>query len=165
MEISLIVAKAIGDVIGVNNQLPWHLSDDLKRFKALTMGKPILMGRKTYESIGKPLPGRTNIILTHNREYTAPSCVVVYSIEEALNYVKNELSAEELMVIGGEKVYVLCLPYATQLYITQIEKMFEGDAKFPKIDLSKWQEIDKQFMPANEVHAFDYHYLHYKKIK
>ncbi len=165
MEISLIVAKAIGDVIGVNNQLPWHLSDDLKRFKTLTMGKPILMGRKTHESIGKPLPGRMNIILTHNREYTAPGCIVVFSVEEAFDYAEKELRCEELMVIGGEKIYALCLPYATQLYITQIEKVFDGDAKFPKIDLSKWQEIEKEIMPANEVHAFDYHYLHYKKIK
>ncbi len=162
MKVSLIVAKALGDVIGANNQLPWHLSDDLKRFKALTWGKPILMGRKTYESIGRPLPGRTNIVLTHDIAYLAPGCVVVSSLEQAFKAAEQ---FEELMVIGGEKVYALCLPFATKLYITQIEKAFEGDAKFPKIDLSDWQEMDKQTVPISESNEFTYHYLQYEKIK
>lgn len=162
MKISLIVAKALGDVIGANNQLPWHLSADLKRFKALTWGKPILMGRKTYESIGRPLPGRTNIVLTHDIAYLAPGCVVVSSLEEAFKVAEQ---FEELMVIGGAKVYELCLPFASKLYITQIEKIFEGDAKFPKIDLSHWQEMDKQTILATEENDFIYHYLQYEKIK
>jgi dihydrofolate reductase len=160
MKISLIVAKAMGDVIGVNNQLPWHLSDDLKRFKALTWGKPILMGRKTYESIGRPLPGRTNIVLTHDIAYLAPGCLVVSSLEQAFQVADQ---FEELMVIGGAKVYELCLPYASKLYITQIEKIFQGDAKFPKIDLSEWQETEKQTMPISESNDFVYHYLQYVK--
>lgn len=162
MKISLIVAKAMGDVIGANNQLPWHLSADLKRFKALTWGKPILMGRKTYESIGRPLPGRTNIVLTHDIAYLAPGCVVVSSLEQAFKAAEQ---FEELMVIGGAKVYELCLPFATKLYITQIEKMFEGDAIFPKIDLSNWQEMDKQTILVSEANDFTYHYLQYEKIK
>lgn len=165
MKVSLIVAKALGDVIGINNQLPWHLSDDLKRFKALTMGKPILMGRKTHESIGKPLPGRTNLVLTQDKEYQAPGCVVLYSIEEALDYAENELKCDELMVIGGAKIYALCMPFATQLYVTQIDKVFEGDAKFPKIELFQWKETERQTVPMDETRSFTYHYLQYEKVK
>lgn len=165
MKISLIVAKTRGDVIGLNNQLPWHLPEDLKRFKALTWGKPILMGRKTYESIGKALPGRTNIVLTHDAKYIAPECVVVTSLEQAFQWAEP---FEELMVIGGEKIYALCLPYASKLYITQIEKDFEGDARFPEIEWSAWKEIDKQTVliegSMSAPTAFVYHYLQYEKI-
>lgn len=160
MKISLIVAKTIGDVIGINNQLPWHLPDDLKRFKALTWGKPILMGRKTYESIGRPLPGRTNIVLTHDIAYLAPGCVVVASLEQAFKAAEQ---FEELMVIGGAKVYELCLPYATKLYVTQIDKIIEGDATFPVIDLSDWKEIERETVLPTETNDFTYHYLQYEK--
>lgn len=160
MKISIIVAKALGEVIGVNNQLPWHLPDDLKKFKVLTWGKPILMGRKTYESIGRPLPGRTNIVLTHDIAYLAPGCVVVSSLEQALKAAEQ---FEELMVIGGAKIYELCLPYVTKLYITQIEKVVEGDAKFPSIDLSNWNEIARETVLPNEHNDFVYHYLQYEK--
>lgn len=160
MKISLIVAKALGDVIGINNQLPWHLSDDLKKFKALTWGKPILMGRKTYESIGRPLPGRTNIVLTHDIAYLAPGCVVVSSLEQAFKAAEQ---FEELMVIGGAKVYELCLPYVTKLYITQIDKIVKGDATFPHIDLSHWKEIARETIPPSENNDFTYHYLQYEK--
>ena len=160
MKISLIVAKAVGDIIGINNQLPWHLPQDLKNFKALTWGKPILMGRKTYESIGRALPGRTNIVLTHDVAYLAPGCVVVSSLDQVFELASQY---EELMVIGGAKIYELCLPYATKLYITQIDKTVEGDATFPAIDLSQWHEISKETVLADETTPFVYHYLQYEK--
>ncbi len=165
MNISLIVAKSQGEVIGYKNTLPWHLPEDLKHFKTLTLGKPILMGRKTYESIGRPLPGRVNIILTHDAKYLAPGCEVVCSLDEAFQLAQN-LGAEELMVIGGAHVYALCLPYAQKLYITQIEADFIGDAYFPKIALSDWTEIERKTVyPDMNTNAstFVYHYIQYER--
>lgn len=136
MQISLIAAMDRNRLIGANNQLPWHLAADLQHFKQLTWGKPILMGHKTFNSIGKPLPGRRNIILSHDSRLMIAGCEVASSLAEALELTKNN---PELMVIGGRTVYELALPYATHLYLTLIDASFEGDTYFPDWNPAEWQ--------------------------
>src|SRR3989338_76457 len=128
--ISIIAAIARNGVIGNKGQLPWHLSEDLKHFKATTMGHPILMGRKTFESIGKALPGRENIVLTTDRNFKVAGVTILHNWKEVL--ARRD---EELFVIGGSKIYTLALPHANKLYLTQIDQDFEGDTYFPTIDL------------------------------
>jgi dihydrofolate reductase len=149
MLISLIVAMARNGVIGRNNQLPWHLPDDLKHFKALTLGKPILMGRRTYESIGRPLVGRTNLVLTNDRGFCAPGVVVVSSIDEALEAVPGE---PELAVIGGATVYQQVLPFARRIHVTWVEAEIEGDTRFPALDMTQWRVVSKRDQPADDEH-------------
>ncbi|HLC61423.1 MAG TPA: dihydrofolate reductase [Candidatus Nanoarchaeia archaeon] len=141
MIISLIAAVGKNNVIGTDNKLPWKLSADLKRFKAITSGKPVVMGRKTFESIGKPLPNRTNIIITRDKNYKADGCVVVHSAEEALNAAKGNA---EIMIIGGEQIFKEFLPIANKLYLTIIDKDFEGDSYFPEYDKSEWKEVSRE---------------------
>ena len=136
--ISLIVAASTNNVIGVAGELPWRLSDDLKRFKALTLGKPIVMGRKTFDSIGRPLPGRQNIIITTRPEFVAEGCDVVSSPDAALAIAGD---AEEVMIIGGGEIYSQSLPLAERLYVTHIMAEPEGDVLFPKIDENEWRVI------------------------
>ena len=138
MSLSLIVAKAKNNVIGKDNQLIWHLSDDLKRFKALTMGHPIIMGRKTFESLPKVLPGRVHYVLTGNTNYKAPEGVLLF------HTVKDLLAAlpeGENFIIGGEHMYKELLPFADTMYITEIEKDYEGDACFPNFDPAEWKLV------------------------
>ena len=135
--ISLIVAASANNVIGVAGELPWHLSDDLKRFKALTMGKPIVMGRKTYESIGRALPGRQNIVITTQSEYSAPGCDVVASLGGAIAAVTE---SDEIMVIGGGEIYQLFMPIAQRIYMTRVATDVQGDTFFPEIDPAIWRE-------------------------
>jgi dihydrofolate reductase len=142
-------------VIGVDNRLPWHFSSDLKRFKQITMGKPLLMGRKTHDSIGRPLPGRLNIVLTSDHAYQAPGCTVVHSLEEAL---KAAGDADELMVIGGASLYERLLPEADRLYLTQIEREFSGDTFFPQIDWQAWREIERIDVADDPTVFFRYSY-------
>ncbi|MBK3495115.1 dihydrofolate reductase [Viridibacillus sp. YIM B01967] len=127
--ISFIVAHSEENVMGLNNAMPWHLPGDLAYFKRMTMGKPMIMGRKTFESIGKPLPGRTNIVITRDEQYKHEGIVIVHSLEEALAQAKKE--SEEIMVIGGEQIFRMALPMADRLYVTKIEKQYEGDTFFP----------------------------------
>ena len=141
MIISLIAAVGKNNVIGTDNKLPWKLSADLKRFKAITSGKPVVMGRKTFESIGKPLPNRANIIITRDKNYKADGCVVVHSAEEALNAAKGNA---EIMIIGGEQIFKEFLPIANKLYLTIIDKDFEGDSYFPEYDKSEWKEVSRE---------------------
>jgi len=141
MKISLIAAMAENHVIGRNNQLPWRLPADLKRFKALTMGKPIVMGRKTWESLGRPLPGRTNIVITRDIGYQAEGCVVVHSIDQALEVAAG---SDEVMVIGGEKLYQQVLDRADRLYLTLVKSDVEGDTWFPEFDLTQWREVQRE---------------------
>lgn len=136
--ISLIVAMDKRGLIGRDNGLPWHLPNDLRHFKEVTMGKPILMGRKSYESIGRPLPGRQNIVLTRDSQWQADGVDVTTSLEDALALAGT---AEEVMVIGGAEVYALALPMAKRLYLTRIDAEFEGDTWFPALDLKQWDEI------------------------
>lgn len=135
--ISFLVAVAENGVMGKNNKLPWHIPEDLKYFKKVTMGHPIIMGRKTYDSIGRPLPGRENIILTANKNLEIDGCKVFYNIEDLLQYcqIRNQ---EEYFVIGGAEIFRLFLPYVDRLYITKIKQKVEGDVYFPDIDWDKF---------------------------
>lgn len=144
--LSLIAAMAKNRVIGRNNSLPWHLPEDLKYFKATTLGKPILMGRKTFESIGKPLPGRTSVVLTRNQGWSFDGCLVVPSLDAALAQLADR---EEILVIGGAELYQQTLARADRLYLTEIDADFEGDAWFPEFDRSLWQQISCQPHPDN----------------
>jgi dihydrofolate reductase len=144
MKIALIVAASQNNVIGLDNQLPWHLPEDLKYFKAVTMGKPILMGRKTYDSIGRPLPGRANIVLTRDADWTAQGVEVVNDLDSAIAVSEKACKAagvDELMIIGGEQIYRKFLPVANKLYLTKVEAEIEGDAFFPAIDSNQWQQV------------------------
>lgn len=154
LPIALIVAAADNDVIGRNNALPWDLPADLAHFKRLTMGKPILMGRKTFESIGRPLPGRSNIVITRDPQYTAAGVQVVHSVDEALSLAEDIAlidGAEELMVIGGAEIYRLATPAATRLYLTRVHAQPQGDAFLPAIDWSLWDEISRDVQAGNDA--------------
>jgi dihydrofolate reductase len=137
--ISLIAAVARNGVIGVDNQLPWHIPEDLAYFKKTTLGAPIVSGRKNYESIGRPLPGRTNIILTRDSEYVAPGCVVVATPEQAIAAAGE---APEIFIIGGGEIYRLFFEMADRLYLTEIEQDVEGEITFPEVSLQEWQKVD-----------------------
>ena len=153
MIISLIVAMDRNRLIGADGGLPWRLPADLQYFKAVTMGKPVLMGRKTYETIGKPLAGRHNIVITRDASYEAPGCTVVHSPQEALQLSGD---ASEVMVIGGAQIYRQFLPQAQRLYITFIENGFSGDTYFPEISAERWQTVWEEKHEADERnrHAF-----------
>tara|TARA_Y100000766_G_scaffold98207_1_gene83764 strand:- start:475 stop:963 length:489 start_codon:yes stop_codon:yes gene_type:complete len=139
MRVSIIVAMDKNNLIGASNQIPWHIPGELKRFREITMGKPIIMGRKTHESIGKPLDGRANIVLTKNKEISFKGVDCYSSLEDILFSLKNE---SEVFVIGGSQIYQISLPYANRLYITHINREYSGDTWFPKIDFSKWKIIE-----------------------
>jgi dihydrofolate reductase len=161
MKISLIVAMASNRVIGLNNKMPWHLSADLKKFKKITMGSPILMGRKTYESIGKPLPGRTTIIVSRNLEYRQDGCLVFNDLKTALK--KGCESAEEIFVIGGSDLYEALLPIADAIYLTIINREFQGDTFFPDIDLNAWSEVEREDINDASDVDFSYSFLKLEK--
>ncbi|WP_101758752.1 dihydrofolate reductase [Oceanicoccus sp. KOV_DT_Chl] len=166
VRVSMIVAMAENRVIGRNNQLPWYLPNDLKYFKATTMGKPIVMGRKTYESIGRPLPGRTNIVVTGNADFSAEGVKVVHGIDEALQVAQGvaELEGvEELMVIGGAQLYADILPKVERLYLTRVHADVEGDARFPELDLSQWQLLVSEDFAAEGPNPYDYSFVVYQR--
>jgi dihydrofolate reductase len=146
-----MVAMARNGVIGQGNQLPWHLPEDLKRFKALTLGKPVLMGRRTFESIGRPLPLRTNLVLTRNPEFCPPGVQSVPSLDEALSLAEG---AAELVVIGGAQVYRAALPVARRIYLTRVEADVPGDTCFPALDLGAWRQLEHATRPADARHAY-----------
>ncbi|MBS0365040.1 MAG: type 3 dihydrofolate reductase [Proteobacteria bacterium] len=150
-QISLIVAMAQNGVIGRNNTLPWHLPGDLQRFKTVTLGKPILMGRRTYESIGRALPGRRNLVLTRDARWSAPGVIVVHCMEEALRAASD---AAELVVIGGTELFRQVLPYAQRMYLTHVHADVPGDTYFPDFDSSHWDDVDCHAHPADERHAW-----------
>ncbi len=155
--LSLIVACAHHRVIGINNTLPWHLPEDLKRFKTLTMGHHIIMGRKTYESLGRLLPGRTTVIVTRNPNYKVEGALVAGSLQAAIKLCKND---DEPFLIGGAELYQHGLALATKLYITQVQLDVKGDAFFPEIDFSQWQLLEKtDHVSANGMHYSDLIYL------
>lgn len=156
MEISLIVALANNYCIGNNNQLPWRQSADLQHFKKLTNGKPIIMGRKTFESIGRPLPNRPNIIITRDKNYIAPGCEIYHSLDEALAAYKD---SAEIMIIGGAQIFEQALPLATRMYLTWIDTTVEGDAFFPEFDKIEWQEVSHEKHFADEKNQFDYTFI------
>ncbi len=151
--IALMVAMARNRVIGRDNRLPWHLPEDLKFFRRTTWGKPVVMGRRTFESIGRPLPGRTNIIVSGNPGYRAPGCRVAGSLDAALAAAGP---AAEVMVIGGAAVFVQALPLARRIYLTLIDADIDGDTWFPPLVPQDWQEIWREDHPADHRHAFPF---------
>jgi dihydrofolate reductase len=173
MKCSLIVAMAKNQTIGIDNTLPWHLPNDLKYFKQVTMAKPIIMGRKTYESIGRPLPGRTNIVITRQEDYQAEGVIVVNSLQRALDKAEDVgfvTGHDEAMVIGGAEIYQQALVQADRLYITHVHADVDGDAFFPDILWSDWQESKREDFLADPVDAekrnpFDYSFVVYDHIK
>ena len=158
--ISIIVAASANNVIGAQGDLPWRLSDDLKRFKAVTMGKPIIMGRKTWESIGRPLPGRQNIVITRQEDFAADGCDVVPSTEAAAAAAGD---ADEIMVIGGSQVYELFLPKAERLYVTRVHADVEGDAFFPVVDENEWRLVSDEPHSADDRNEFDFSFRIYER--
>ena len=161
MKISLIVAMATNRAIGLDNKMPWHLSADLKKFKTITMGCPIVMGRKTYESIGRPLPGRTNIIISRNLEYQQAGCLVFNNINTAIEATGKD--AEEIFIIGGAELYKATLPSADNLYLTLIQQEFIGDTYFPEIDFSAWTEVSREDISDDPSVNFSYSFLKLSK--
>lgn len=153
--ISLVAAMSKNRVIGKNNTMPWHLPADLKHFKSVTMGKPIIMGRKTFESIGKPLPGRRNIVVTH-QEKEFPGCDVFHSLEEALKSVASE---PEVMIIGGANVYAQVLPKVQRMYLTFIDLDVDGDAFFPAWDESQWREVSSEQHAPDDKNPYPYRFV------
>lgn len=162
MKISIIVAMASNRVIGLNNQMPWHLSADLKKFKKITMGSPILMGRKTYESIGRPLPGRSNIIISRNPAYQQEGCLVFDDIDKAIVSCQEY---DEVFVIGGATFYEAMLPQANILYLTQIHAEFKGDTFFPIINKQEWTEISREDVSNDQSVDFDYSFIKLEKVE
>lgn len=160
--ITIIAAIAKNNALGKNNDLIWHLPADLKRFKKITSGHFILMGRNTFESIGKPLPNRTTIIITRNKEYYKDGCLIAHSLEEAIELASSE---EQLFIIGGAQIYkeTLAKGLADQLDITLVHQEFEADAFFPEIDKEIWKEVAREDFVADEKNDFDYSFVSYKK--
>ena len=151
--LSLIVAIGKNRVIGVNNSLPWHLPEDLKRFRAITTGHHIIMGRKTYDSLGRLLPGRTTVIVTRNQAYKVEGAIVVHSLKDAIAACGND---EEVFLIGGAELYKDGLKLANKLYVTEINAEYEGDAFFPEFDLSEWIAGDTEAYTSSNGLGFSY---------
>lgn len=162
--ITLIAAAAENNALGKNNEMIWHLPDDFKRFKKLTSGNFIIMGRKTYESLDGPLPNRTHIIITRQENYAekvdANCCIVVDSIEDA---IAKSASEDETFVIGGGEIYKLALPLADKIELTRVHGTFEADAYFPEIDENKWNLVNEDYHPKDEKHNFDFTYQTFMK--
>lgn len=157
--IALVVAVAENGVIGRDNKLPWRIPEDMRWFKEKTMGKPVVVGRKTYESFPKrPLPGRTNIVVTRDRGYRAEGAVVVHSLDEALAAAARE-NPEEISIIGGTELYLQILPKADRIYLTRVHGAFEGDATFPALDLSEWQETVVGDYPSSPERPIGYSFV------
>ena len=163
MRLALIWAQSRNRVIGRNNALPWYLPEDLRYFKQVTMGKPIIMGRKTWESIGRALPGRTNIVISRNGQLVVPEGVrVVTSLDEALRLAENICiinGGDEAIVMGGSEIYALALPRADRLYMTQVHADVEGDAYFPDFDLATWRELGREDFAASGANPYDYSFV------
>lgn len=157
--LSIIVAIDKNRGIGLKNGLPWKLPADLKHFKEVTMGHPIIMGRKTHESIGRALPGRKNIIITRNEQYVAEGCEVVYALDEALKLVGND----DAFVIGGAEIFRQALPLAQKMYITEIRNEFPCDVFFPEFDTSEWREVERTQGVKDEKNPYEYYFVVYER--
>ena len=160
--LSIIVAKAKNNIIGKDNKLLWHIPDDLKRFKELTINHNIIMGRKTFESIGRILPNRKHIIFSQNPDFKIDNenIEIVHSMLQIQQYIEDE---NENFVIGGAMIYNLLMPYVTKMYVTEIDKDFEGDTVFPRINPDVWQEVSREDGPKDEENDFKYEYVVYKR--
>lgn len=161
MLLSIISAMNHLNIIGLNNKLPWHLRGDLQRFKHITWGKPVIMGRKTFESIGKALPGRHNIIVTRQRDYQAIACDVASNLEEAISKAGE---SEEVFIIGGAELYRHALPCIQRMYLTILYYDFRGDCYFPEWNASEWQVIEKQDFSASKENPYPYSFLTLERI-
>jgi dihydrofolate reductase len=162
MTLSIIVALSENNVVGVDNKLPWHLSADLKRLKSITMGHHIIMGRKTFESFGKPLPGRTNVIITRNKKYKANGTIVVFSLREALEIAKKD---KEAFIFGGGEIFREALPMVNKIYMTKIHQYFTGDTFFPELNRREWIEVTREDHQPDEVNKYSYSFITFEKIK
>ncbi len=162
--LSIIVAKAKNNVIGKDNKLLWHIPDDLKRFRKLTENHTIIMGRKTFESLENVLPNRKHIVFSQNPDFKVndENVEVVHSMLQIQEYIESN---EEAFVIGGAIIYNLLMPYVTKLYVTEVDKDFDGDAFFPRVNEEKWREISREKGPKDAENNFDYEYITYEKNK
>jgi dihydrofolate reductase len=157
--ISIIVATDKKGAIGKDNALLWHLPNDLKRFKALTVGHPIIMGRKTFESIGRPLPGRTNIIITNNKELKIDGCVIVFSLKDAIVACEGK----DAYIIGGGSIYEQSMEIADMIYLTLVDVELDADTHFPKIEDEKWQLVHSEMHTKDEKHQYDFQFIDFKR--
>ena len=162
MKISLIAAMGFNRVIGKENRMPWHMPADMRHFRSLTLGKPVIMGRNTFESIGKPLVKRTNIVVTSATDYEAPGCTVVHTLDGALAATDE---ADEVMVIGGARLYEQFLPQADRLYLTLIEAKVEGDTFFPEYTLAEWEEVSREPHDADAANPYPYTFMVFHRRK
>ena len=165
--LSLIVAAAENGVVGRNNALPWHLPKDLQYFKRTTMGNPILMGRKTWESIGRPLPGRTNIVISRDPQFNAEGVRRVSNFDEALQLAEDIAlidGTEELMVIGGAQIYAEALPRAQRLYLTRVHADVDGDVYLPPVNWAQWRQLGCEFNAADGPNPYDYSFCQYERV-
>ena len=158
--ISLIVAMAKNRTIGVNNTLPWRCPEDLKHFKTLTMGHHMIMGRKTFESIGKPLPGRTTVVVTRDRTLMIEGCMMAHSLPDAIAACTND---EQVFIVGGAEIYTQSLDYVDNLYITEIQQEIDGDAHFPAFEQSQWLEVSREVRHQETPQALEYHFITYHR--
>lgn len=161
MKISMIAAMSNNRVIGKENSLPWHLPNDLRFFKESTMGKPIIMGRKTFESIGRPLPGRLNIVVTRNPDWGDDRVTVVSDLEKAIEVASGEAAnkgSDDIMIIGGQQIYTQALPLADRLYLTLVDTEIEGDAFFPSFSHDEWDLVSETPNSACEKNPYDYYF-------
>jgi len=168
IRIAVIVAVAENGVIGSNNSLPWHLPEDLKYFRRVTMGKPIIMGRRTFESIGRPLPGRANIVVSGNPHFSAPGVELAGSLDEALDLAADIArgdGVDELVVIGGAQLYALAIPRADRLYLTRVHAEVAGDTLLPEIHWPDWRESSRECHVASGNNPYDYSFVVYDRVK
>ena len=156
--ITMIAAIAENNALGKENKLVWNLPDDFKRFKKLTTGHSIIMGRKTFESLPGILPNRQHIVITHKRDYHPDGCEIAHSIKEAIDLATQQ---EEIFIIGGGEIYTLAMPFADKLEITQVDASFDADAFFPEIEEDTWQLVSEEFHPTDERHAYSFNYNTY----
>ncbi|EJF77180.1 hypothetical protein MCO_01359 [Bartonella sp. DB5-6] len=165
-KVCLIAAVAENGVIGHEGALPWHLSTDLQRFKALTFGKPIIMGRKTWDSLGRPLPGRTNIVITHNRAFSAEGAVIAHSLSQACSVAKrvsSQNSADAVFIIGGGEIFQQGLPIADKIFLTEVLASIKGDSFFPVFDKEKWTIIQTQYIPEGVKDSHPSRFMVYER--
>ena len=160
--ISIIVAMAQNRTIGINNTLPWRCPEDLRHFKTLTMGHHMIMGRKTFDSIGKPLPGRTTVVVTRNPELKIDGCIVTHSLDEAIAACAGD---DEIFIVGGAELYAQALPLAETIYLTEIQQEVTGDAHFPAFHLTEWRETAREMRLQETPSPLQYHFVTYQHSK
>jgi len=161
MSINILVAMALNRTIGINNTLPWRCPEDLKNFKALTMGHHMIMGRKTYDSIGKALPGRTTVVVSRNQNLKIDDCLVAHNLPDAITACANDA---QIFIVGGAEIYKQALPLADTLLVTEIQQDVQGDAHFPTVDCSQWKEISRNKRSQEAPQPLTYHFVTYQRL-